>query len=71
MHLKRMFSRYEISDCLISDKKPQYSASELFQFAREYGFTHVSSSLRFPHVNGAAERAVQTIKHMLKKESHP
>lgn len=71
MHLKSMFSRHGIPDCLISDNGPQYSASEFSKFAQEYGFTHVTSSPRFPQANGAAERAVQTIKQMLKKESDP
>ena len=35
-------------------------------FVSSYGFSHVTSSARFPQSNGQVDRGVQTIKRMLK-----
>ena len=36
-----------------------------------YGFTHVTSSPRFPQANGEAEQAVAIVKNLLKKSVDP
>ena len=53
---------------LSSDNGPQISSEAYAQFAREYGFKHATSSPNHPQGNGEAERGVQTIKNLLKKE---
>ncbi|UYV81264.1 hypothetical protein LAZ67_20000582 [Cordylochernes scorpioides] len=40
-------------------------------FARQYGFTHVTSSPRFPQSNGMAEAGVKIPKLILKKNQDP
>ncbi|UYV75493.1 hypothetical protein LAZ67_13000401 [Cordylochernes scorpioides] len=40
-------------------------------FARQYGFTHVASSPRFPQSNGMAEAGVKIPKLILKKNQDP
>lgn len=70
-HMKSIFSRHGVPEYVISDNGPQYSASEFSRFATDYGFTHVTSSPYYPRANGAAERAIQTVKKMLTKENDP
>jgi hypothetical protein len=72
---EKFFCKVGIPEKVISDNGPQYSNTcnlfdsnhEFKQFAKEWGFQHVTSSPEFPQSNGAAERAVQTAKRILKK----
>ena len=70
-HLKSNFARYGIPDTVVSDNGPQYSAADFSNFAMHYGFTHVTSSPKYPQANGEAERAVRTEKNLLKKSDDP
>ena len=67
VHLKSIFARHGIPTTVLSDNGPQYSSYLFSQFAREYGFQHITSSPHFPQSNGEAERAVKTVKNLLKK----
>ena len=55
----------------MSDNGPQYSAAIFKEFATQYSFTHITSSPQFPQANGAAKRAVRTIKDLLNKSDDP
>ena len=70
-HLKSIFSRHGIPETVMSDNGPQYSAAIFGAFAIQYGFTHTTSSPRYPQANGAAERAVRTVKELLVKNKDP
>ena len=70
-HLKSIFARHGIPESVMSDNSPQYSASAFSDFAKEYGFTHTTSSQRYPQSNGAAEQAVKTVKGLLNKNDDP
>lgn len=50
----------------MSDNGPQYSCALFKDFAREYRFTHITSSPRYPQANGEAECAVATVKGLWK-----
>ena len=65
--LKEIFATHGIPDIVISDNGPQFSAASFRQFTFLYGFVHVTSSPRYPQSNGEAERAVRTIKGLLKR----
>lgn len=64
--LKDVFSRNGPPQTVVSDNGPQFSGSPFQNFAIEYGFTHVTSSPRYPQGNGEAERAVATVKGLWK-----
>ena len=70
-HTKSIFARHGIPGIIISDNGPQYSSKAYEDFAKQYQFTHVKSSTYHPQCNGEAERAVGTVKSLLKKEKDP
>ena len=70
-HLKSIFARHGIPEVLMSDNGPQYSSAIFSKFTKEYNFQHITSSPKFPRSNGEAERAVRTMKELLKKAPDP
>ena len=71
LHLKSIFARHGIPETVYSDNGPQYSSHLFKEFARDYQFIHITSSPKFPQSNGEAERAVKTVKNLLKKSEDP
>lgn len=69
--MKSVFGTHGIPDIVISDNGPQYASESFKLFAQQYGFTHNTSSPLYPQANGAAERAVRTVKNILKKNEDP
>ena len=65
--MKAVFARFGIPELLVSDNGPQYTSQEFNHFAKQYGFTQVTSSPYYPQGNGQAERTVQTVKRLLKE----
>ncbi|XP_041376696.1 uncharacterized protein K02A2.6-like [Gigantopelta aegis] len=65
--LKENFARHGIPEIVKSDNGPQYSNYEFKEFAKIYGFVHITSLPRYPQSNGMAERTVQTVKKIFKK----
>ena len=71
----KIFARFGILAEVLSDNGPQYtdmrnlfnSSHEFKWLADEWGFRHTTSSPEYPQSNGAAEKAVQTAKRILKK----
>ena len=65
--MKANIARYGIMDTLISDNGPQFASGEFKKFMSDYGINHVTSSPLHQQANGLAERAVQSIKNLIKK----
>ena len=69
--LKSIFSWHGISETVVSDSGSQYTSREFTSFAKSYNFCHVTSSPLFPQSNGHAERAIKTVKKLLKVSRDP
>ena len=69
--MKPIFARYGIPEIVVSDNGPQYSSQEFQNFAENYDFKHITSSPYHPQGNGEAERAVKTVKKLLRSASDP
>ena len=69
--LKVIMSRMGGCDTLVTDGGPQYSSQQFRDFVKLYGIRHIVSSPRYPRGNSTSERAVQTVKQMLKKGVDP
>ena len=67
--LKEMYSRHGIPVILKSYSGPRkaYSSMEFRDFAKNYGFEHVTSSPRYSQSMGFIEKNVQICKNLLKK----
>ena len=69
--LKELFSTHGIPDIIVSDNGPQFSSDAFRLFTTEYDFVHVTSSPKYPRANGKVERAVRTVKALLRKNEDP
>ena len=69
-HLKSIFARYGIPEELVSDNMP-FNSKEFDEFAKEWGFKQTTSSPTYAQSNGMSEKAVQTVKRILKKADDP
>lgn len=56
LHLKTIFARHGIPVTVVSDNGPQFSGLTFKEFARQYGFEHVTSSPYYPQSNGLARK---------------
>lgn len=68
-HLLSQFARWGIPEEIRSDGGPQFSSYEFKQFCSSLNIIHTMSSPYNPQSNGAAERAVQTAKRIIKQNN--
>ena len=71
VHTKSIFARHGVPEIMVSNNGPQYSSEAYVKFAQEFQFEHITSSPHYPQSNGESERAVKTVKSLLKKEGDP
>ena len=65
--LKSQFGRHGIPSTLRSDCGTQYTSQQFSDFCKSYGINHKTSNPHFQSSNGEAERAVQTVKGLWRK----
>jgi hypothetical protein len=65
-HMKSVFSRHGIPSEVVADNMP-FSSMAMKAFADSWNFTVTTSSPKFAQSNGMAERAIQTVKLLMKK----
>ena len=66
--LKGVFARHGIPEKIRSDNGPPFDSGEFAPFAKEWDIQLSPASLYYLQSNVEAERSVQTIKNILKKE---
>ncbi|RLU23953.1 hypothetical protein DMN91_004161 [Ooceraea biroi] len=70
LHLKSLFARHGIPEVVYSDNGTHFGPllkSAFSLFAKQWGFSHRTSSPKFPQSNGFIEAGVKIIKRSLKK----
>jgi len=65
--LKPIFSRHGIPSTVMTDAGTQFTCKYFKDFASLWMFDHVTSSPHYHQSNGMVERAIQTVKYLLKK----
>ncbi|CAM1308578.1 Uncharacterised protein r2_g1856 [Pycnogonum litorale] len=68
-NLRRLFATHGLPKTLVSDNASGFTSSEFQVFLKRNGIRHITSSPYHPATNGLAERAVQTVKAALKKNT--
>jgi hypothetical protein len=67
--LKPIFARHGIPDTLVSDNMP-FASHTMKEFAKDWGFSLVTSSPTYAQSNGQSEKFVGTMKTLLRKAGH-
>lgn len=64
---KRHFATHATLQITTSDNGGQYSGHQFEQFAKEWNFTHTTSTPEYAQSNGLTENAVKQAKSLLEK----
>ena len=68
-HLRSMFARFGLPEVMVTDNGTCFTSSEFAEFSRRNQIRHVKVAPYHPSSNGLAERAVQTFKLGMKKQT--
>ncbi|PAA80925.1 hypothetical protein BOX15_Mlig029604g7 [Macrostomum lignano] len=64
--LRAVFTRFGVPELVVSDNAPEFTTEVLTSWLRANGAKKLESPTYYPQANGAAERAVQTVKSALR-----
>ena len=65
--LQRHFTTHGIPEIVFSDNGPPFNSRTFAQFAKDYQFTHQTSSPEYPQSNGKIEATIKIAKNIIKK----
>ncbi|UYV65035.1 K02A2.6-like [Cordylochernes scorpioides] len=65
--LRNLFSVHGLPDQVVSDNGRMFVGHEFQEFLRMNGIRHITSAPYHPQTNGQAERVVQTLKQLIRK----
>ena len=63
--LRQSFCRTGVPDIFWSDQGPQFTAKSFQEFAKVWGFRHITSTPTYPQSNGKIEATVKSMKKLL------
>ena len=69
--LEHMFNYIGYPKVIVSDNGPPFTSQEFIEWCKQKGIIYIRSPLYHPQSNGLAERAVQEMKSLLKKQISP
>ena len=69
-HLRSMFARFGLPKVMVTDNGSCFTSSDFAEFARRNQIRHLRTAPYHPSSNGLAERAVQTFKLGMKKQTN-
>ena len=61
-----VFCRTGVPDIFWSDEGPQFTSEKFQDFAKQWGFTHITFTLRYPQSKGKIEAMVKSMKKLLR-----
>ena len=65
--LSQVLAQFGIPETLVTDNRTCFTSDDIEAFLKANGVRHLTSAPYHPASNGLAERAVQIVKHGLKK----
>ena len=68
--MEKLFCQFGVPNSIVSDNGPQFCSENFIQLMKKWDVIHQTSSPRYPQSNGEAERAVRTVKELMKKNSN-
>ena len=68
-HLRAIFATHGFPEVLVTDNGTVFCSAEFNQFTNYNGIHHIKTAPYHPSSNGLAERAVQTFKMGIKKQT--
>ena len=69
-HLRSVFARFGLPKVMVTDNGSCFTSSDFTKFTRRNQIRHLRTAPYHPSFNGLAERAVQTFKLGMKKQTN-